>query len=95
MPAWDIRRWSRRPWQPALACPGLTVQVCLFEIVLLGAPFVLRSHHEMTPPAAIVTGDTDLPYIEYCKKQQKSSYDDCILKYELGIMPKQLEQQPK
>jgi hypothetical protein len=49
----------------------------------------------MTPPAAIVTGDTDLPYIEYCKKQQKSSYDDCILKYELGIMPKQLEQQPK
>jgi hypothetical protein len=69
----------------------LTLRVCLLEILFLGVPYVLRSHHQMTPPAAVITGDTDRPYIEYCKKQRKSSYDYCILKYELGIMPKQLE----
>ena len=69
----------------------LALQVCLLEILFLGVPYVLRSH-KMTPPAAVITGDTDRPYIEYCKKQRKSSYNYCILKYELGIMPKQLEQ---
>ena len=46
---------------------------------------------EYRTAAAVITGDTDRPYIEYCKKQRKSSYDYCILKYELGIMPRQLE----
>jgi hypothetical protein len=69
----------------------LALQVCLLEIVFLGVPYVLRAHNWMTPAAAVITGDTDRPYIEYCKKQRKSSYDDCILKYELGIMPRQLE----
>jgi hypothetical protein len=59
--------------------PELALHVCLLEILFLGVPYVLRAHNCMTPPAAVITGDTDRPYIEYCKKQRKSSYDYCIL----------------